>query len=124
VARLQGQLVIAKEAVRQSTLKMQSAAGLNGRIAQLTELAGGHQLQIDGIEPGEPVKGTRINAVPLRVNGRGGFRNLAALLAHVRTELPDLGVDQIDLTAGPAGGTPSFTVRFQWFTEVGPMAGG
>jgi Tfp pilus assembly protein PilO len=122
--RLQIRLTEAKAAVQQATLAERSTAGLNGRIARLTELAGAHQLQIDGIEPGEPVKNPRNVAIPLRLNGSGGYRNVAAMLAHVRTALPDMGVDQIEMTGGAPGSTPTFIVHFQWFTQADSIARG
>lgn len=115
VATLQGQVDAAKALAKEASRANGAASGLNGRVAQLTDLASAHRLQIDGIEPGAAVTGGRQPFVPLRLTGRGGYRDVTAMLAQVRTALPDLGIDQIDLSAGTVGTAPQFVVRFQWF---------
>ncbi len=116
VSRARTQLHAVQEAIRQNPLKLQPSRLVNNRIAELTELANAHELEIEHIEPSPSRNAGRYEVVPLRVAGVGAFPKCVVFLHRLRQGFPDTGVAGFRLSGNPtAPGTGRFELELQWF---------
>jgi Tfp pilus assembly protein PilO len=101
---------------------LEPASRLNDRLAELTELAGANQIQVDTIESGALTALERYSTIAIRISGRGSYRSCAAMLSQMRTTMRDVGV--VTMQLGSSGGTTdinaSFTLDLLWYTQPQP----
>ncbi len=106
-----------KQSVAQS-VKLEPAAQINARVAKLTELAAGNSLQVDAIEPGAgAASGSgRYDTIPIRLSGRGAYKDLTKYLRALHETMPDTGVGLLELTSADNGSSATFVMMLQWHT--------
>ena len=116
-ATVKNKLREVKQSVANS-VKLEPAAQLNARVAKLTELAGANSLQLDAIEPGiETASGSgRYDTIPIRLAGRGAYKDVTKYMRVLHETLPDTGVGVLELTSAENGGSAAFVVMLQWHT--------
>src|SRR3954453_23169601 len=97
------QLTATTRAAAQAQLKLDPATELNQRLARLTELASENHLQVDSIESGATTPFERYTTTSIRIGGRGGYRNCAAMLKEIRSSMADIGVTSRQMSSVGSG---------------------
>jgi Tfp pilus assembly protein PilO len=114
---LKGKLHSVRQSVAQS-VQLEPTSQLNARLAKLTDLAVANSLQVDTIEPGiSTASGSaRYDTIPIKLAGRGAYRDVTKFLRTMHETLPDTGVGVMELSAADNGASAIFTVQLQWHT--------
>ncbi|HWA49612.1 MAG TPA: hypothetical protein VG742_15170 [Dongiaceae bacterium] len=103
---------------------LEPASRLNDRLAELTELAGTNNLQVDAVESGALTASQRFSTISIRISGRGSYPDCAAMLQQMRSTMPDVGL--VTLQLGASGGTTdinaSFMLELLWYTQPQPKS--
>jgi Tfp pilus assembly protein PilO len=107
-----------KEAAK-AELKLEPVGQLNSRLARLTELAASQRLRVDSIESGQTISSARYATISIRLSGQGSYRNCAALLKSIQTQMPDVVVMAMDLGSGgiTSDTTATFAFDLLWYTQ-------
>ncbi len=118
-AELTGELDDTRKALNDTVLHLMPASRVNLRISEMADLATDSKLRIDGIEPGQAVKGPLCDTVPLVLNGRGRFSDCATFLHHINNTFPDISVESLELTGNPANlsTTVEFRLQLLWYAS-------
>jgi Tfp pilus assembly protein PilO len=107
-----------------SQIKLWSTDQMNGRLAELTGLLDRCALEVDTLKAGTPVQGPFCELVPIRISGRGGYRECRAFLHDLHGTMRDIHAIGFDLKANPAkpeaGG--QFRVDLFWYAAKRPPA--
>lgn len=109
------------------TLRLLPSGALNQRLGQLTALASeveraaGAKFKLEQITPGEPVRGARSTAVPIRLTGSAGYGEAADLLARLRAAFPDTGVSGFSVARSveDPGAVGAFRMDLVWYAAPG-----
>lgn len=116
VARVRSQLQGVREAIDQTPLTLQPSRLVNNRLAELTELAIAHGVQIEHVEPAPSRISGRYEIIPLRMAGVGRFPTSAVFLHKLREGFPDTVIAGFELSGNPAApGTGRFEMELHWF---------
>lgn len=116
VARARAQLQGAREAVDRTPLKLQPSRHVNSRLAELTDLATAHGLQIEHIEPASSRRAGRYEIVPLKLAGVGRYPTCVVFLHKLREGFPDTVIARFELSGNPtAPGSGRFEMELHWF---------
>jgi hypothetical protein len=116
VARVRSQLLGVREAVDRTPLKLQPSRHVNTRLAELTDLATAHGLQIEHIEPAPSRRTGRYEIVPLKLAGVGRYPTCVAFLHKLREGFPDTVIAGFELSGNPtAPGSGRFELELHWF---------
>jgi Tfp pilus assembly protein PilO len=110
-----------KQSVAQS-VKLEPAAQINVRVAKLTEMAAANSLQVDTIEPGTgSASGSgRYDTIPIRLSGRGAYKDVAKYLRTLHETMADTGIGLLELASAENGSSATFVVMLQWHTIPTP----
>ena len=107
------------------TLRLESAATLNSRLARLSDLAIEAGLTLDEVQPGTPADGAHYQTVPIRIVGAGTYPACAAFLRRLRERFPDTSVRSFELASsnplrhGGRDPIPAvFRVELTWHTAL------
>lgn len=113
---LKKELAEVRAALSQSPVQLEPASTINNRISRLAELAAGHGLKVNEVQPAEPVYGGNSGSVPIRLNGTGGYRDWATFLHALSKSFPDTAVDSFQLSGRQevAASPPEFQVNLVW----------
>jgi Tfp pilus assembly protein PilO len=100
-------------------IALQPASSLNQRIAELTNLAVDCQLEVQFVQPGSIVSGSRFAQIPIQVAGTGSSQACSAFLHRLRGKFPDISVRDFDLSTSPADASHSMNFSYQltWFVQ-------
>jgi Tfp pilus assembly protein PilO len=111
------QLKSVQQFIAQNNLNLVPSSRVNEHVSALSDLAAGFALQIDGVEPAPETAGPSYTTVPIRIVGRGKYRDLVAYLAEVRARMPDKGLASWEIYASPSPSSPvvTFTFNFLWY---------
>lgn len=115
---LQSKLAAARGDSAHNPLRLSDANQMNARLAQVMSLATALSLEVNDIQPGEPVAGNRCDRVPVRLAGRGSYQTCTAFLHGLRERFADMGVASFELSADAAdpGEKADFRFDLEWFT--------
>jgi len=110
-----------------AALRLLPSGALNQRLGQLTALASeveraaGAKFKLEQITPGEPVRGARSTAVPIRLTGSAGYGEAADLLARLRAAFPDTGVSGFSVARSveDPGAVGAFRMDLVWYAAPG-----
>ncbi len=106
-----------KDATSKS-LKLESSKRLNQRTADISRLAESEQISIDTLQPQEMIRDARVPVQPLELEGFARADDVSAFLAHLGARMPDMHIEQIELTSESLG---SDRVRLRlllyWFVD-------
>jgi Tfp pilus assembly protein PilO len=120
VQMMRTRLEAVQRSIDQTEFKLEPASQINGRLARLTEIASHYSLQVDEMEPGTPGKvtsGGQFETIPIRLSGRGGYRNCTQFLDALHQQLRDTSVTAMSLAAGDsADPNGAFTFNLLWHT--------
>ena len=116
LAMLREQVVVIEQAVDQSPLQLKPARQLNARLSLITATAAEAGVEVDRLEPGQPLPHAHYLTVPIRVSGRSGYPNLTRFLSAIHQAAPDTTVVSLDLRGQPrTPDTPAmFDLALQW----------
>jgi hypothetical protein len=116
VARVRSQLQGVREVVDRTPLKLQPSRQVNSRLAELTDLATAHGLQIEHIEPASSRRAGRYEIVPLKLAGVGRYPTCVIFLHKLREGFPDTVIAGFELSGNPtAPGSGRFEMELHWF---------
>jgi hypothetical protein len=103
--------------LQSSSLRLQTAAYRNERLARLTELAARHRLAVDGLQTAEVEREEHYDMVPLHLAGSGSFPDCAAFLHNLNADFRDMGVNTFEMTGtpGPTQTDVSFVFEMIWY---------
>jgi Tfp pilus assembly protein PilO len=109
-----------QDQVASSPLRLQPARLINGRLAELTDLATRTGLRIEDVQPGKTVTLPRFETVPIRFAGTGSYRNCVLFLNRLRKNYPDTSVSSFKLTGNPSAPETlaKFTFDVEWFCSL------
>lgn len=111
---------VAGDSLAAHPLLLQPATAVNTRLQAITELATARNLRIDTIEAGRPDAFERYAVIPIQLSGRCRFQDLAAFLADLRQQMPDIDLSSTDLsgrfTEGSLG--QSLIMKLRWHTAL------
>ena len=107
-----------QQALEKSPLQLQSADHINQRLAQFTELASEHGLDIQQIQPGQITHDVHYDIVPIHLSGEGSYRTHAAFIHTIHRNFPDTGVSSFKLSGKPGqpNAPASFDLNLMWYT--------
>jgi hypothetical protein len=122
---LNRQLGVAQKSLAASPLRLQPVAGLNQRLALVTDLATRGGAGLDDLQPGKSTAGAQYDALPIHVAGTGTFPAFAGLLHRLRQDFPDTALSSLEISGNPQdeAGTAKFSVELLWYTEPSKPAG-
>ena len=119
----QAQLDAANGALKNLTLRLESASTVNQRLASLTDLATKDcALVIDELRPGTIAASGDCLTVPILIAGSGTYPNCAKFLHRLRQKYPDTAVRSFETTNNSASpDAPSATFQFElvWHAAKG-----
>jgi len=108
-----------RDAAELTPMRLDAANSINRRVAQLTEVAEGLRLKLDGVRPQPPEPMRYYQRVPLKVTGFGRFDQCVAFLDAVHA-MNDVTVDVWSLAAEPEDREPVARLRctLVWHTTL------
>ena len=107
-----------------SSLQLEPAALVNTRVNILTRMASESGLSLDAVVPNQAEKGSLYRTVPIRIQGKGEYPDVAVFLHRLRTELRDTTVRSLQLVNDPTGSErPSFVFDLVWYAAPEDRAG-
>lgn len=104
-------VVLAEQAAAENPLRLQPIDRLNAWLALIAETATKSGVELDQLEPGQPLRGEHYVTVPIRVVGRGSFVASTRFLHRLHEAMPDTGLESMDLKGQPR--TPDAPATFQ-----------
>ena len=108
----------------QTRARLRLTDQMNGRVAELTGLLDQYALEVDTLKAGTSITGSFCDLVPIRISGRGGYRECRTFLHELHQTMPDLRAVGFDLKADPAkpeaGG--QFRLDLFWYAAKRPPA--
>lgn len=116
-ARVQERVAGAKEDLTVGSVRLESAAHVNKRVAGLTQFFSDCELDVDDVQTGQVYNGVQYNLVPITVLGRGAYGHCVRFLHGLRTTFPDMGVARIELSRNPGkkGEQGAFQFDLLWY---------
>lgn len=122
---LNRQLGVARKSLAASPLCLQPVAGLNQRLALVTDLATRGGAGLDDLQPGKSTAGAQYDVLPIHVAGTGTFPAFAGLLHQLRQDFPDTALGSLEISGNPQdeAGAAKFSVELLWYTEPSKPAG-
>jgi Tfp pilus assembly protein PilO len=115
-------LVAARDELAAGTVKLESTAHLNTRVAGLTEFFSGWDLRVDDVQTGQVRRGLRYDVVPITMVGRGAYRQCVAFFHGFCSAFLDMSVSQIELMGNPAQSSGSEAFKFELLWYAAPSA--
>ena len=99
-----------------SPLRLDPVGAMNRRLADVVSLAGACGVTVVDLKPGDPVKGHRCVTVPVRLTGRGNYRDVVAMLRRLQDALSDVHVTAFHLVGSPddSSGVSSCVLDLRW----------
>lgn len=108
----------------ENPIDLQSSQHSNQRLADLTNLATEHGLDIGVVRTGNIIAGGRYDIVPIHLSGSGTYQSCTAFLHQLRSRFPDTGVVGLELTDNP--GDPAdktaFLFDLTWYAATSVAA--
>ena len=104
--------------VKALPLTLESAGGVNQRLANLAGLATEAGLEVHQLQPRTARSGTRYDTIPITLNGMGDYRKVTAFLHDLHVDFADVGVVRFNLAADNPSGADSlrFELGLVWYT--------
>jgi Tfp pilus assembly protein PilO len=111
------QLKTIQQFIAQRKFNLEPSTRLNEQLASLGELATRFSLQLDGIEPGAETPGPSYTTIPIRITGRGKYRDAVSFLGAIRTRTSDKGITawEISSNASPNSPAVNFGLTLLWY---------
>jgi len=113
VAHMQGDLAA-------SSVRLESAAYINKRVAGLTQFFSDCELDVDDVQTGQVYNGVQYNLVPITVLGRGGYGQCVQFFRGLRSTFPDMGVARIELSRHPGQNAERGAFQFDLLWYAAP----
>jgi len=108
----------------QNRISLYSTDQMNGRLAELTGLLDRCAIKVDTLKAGTPISGPVCDVVPIRVLGRGGYRQYRTFLRDLHQNLRDIRAVGFDLMADPgqSGTGGPFRLDLFWYAAKRPAS--
>lgn len=104
-------------AVQELPLRLEPAAQVNRRLAQLADLAVEVGLELHQMQPDPARAGDRYDVVPIVLSGAGDYRRVTKYIRRIHDSFADIAVVDFDLTSGNAGDKQTrFDLGLAWYT--------
>jgi len=94
---LDNQLVVVKEKLTSSQIKLESSDRINQRIAELTSLFNDSALEVDDVQTGNITVGLKYDLVPISIAGRGGYKQCVVFLDELHQTFADISIAGLEL---------------------------
>jgi Tfp pilus assembly protein PilO len=100
-------------------LHLQSIGRLNHRLAEVTAAAGECGLDVNNIQPQQPLVGRRHSMVPIELSGTGSYRSCVEFMRQFHSRFVDSGIAGFALSRalGETGVPTTFRFRVIWYVE-------
>jgi len=110
---------------RASPLRLEPISRINRRLSEVSELAAASGLDLSQVKPGQVVRTSRFEVVPIELAGRGSYRACATFLHGAHEAFPDMGVAkvQIDRRLNSAESDADFAFTLAWYAAPSGRAG-
>jgi Tfp pilus assembly protein PilO len=95
---LDNQLVVVKEKLTNSQIKLESSDRINQRVAELTSLFNDSALEVDDVQTGNITVGLKYDLVPINIAGRGGYKQCVVFLDELHQTFADISIAGLELT--------------------------
>lgn len=117
LASLQNNLEQTQFQLEDLPLRLESAAGVNSRLASLAELASNVGLDVHQMLPDTARAGQRYDIVPIILSGSGDYAQVTQFMHDVHDRFADVAVVGFDLAAETSGSqTARFDIGLAWYT--------
>ena len=122
LAATQRQLEDVQRALARCRLRLESTAGMNRRLEDISVFAAGIGLRVNEIQPGQAKAGPHYHTVPIHLTGNGTYRQCTLFLHRLREQFPDTGVFGVELTGSGTGpsGAGLFRMDLEWHASLAP----
>jgi Tfp pilus assembly protein PilO len=120
VAKVKERLVAVRREQTSSAIRLDSAARINKRVAELTQFLAECSLQVDDVQTGRASSNVRYHLIPITIVGRGPYRECVKFLHGLCAKCPDMSVMRIDLAGNPAEAADPETFRLELFWYAAP----
>ena len=98
---LDNQLVVVKEKLTGSQIKLESSDRINQRIAELTSLFNDSALEVDDVQTGNITVGLKYDLVTINIAGRGGYKQCVVFLDELHQTFADISIAGFELEGPP-----------------------
>lgn len=103
-------------------LQLEPVGALNRRVAELTAMASACGLKIDEIRPGTSIVQEHHHCVPVKIAGRGSYRDAATFLGRLHERVPDVTAASLTLQGQPnTAAPPTFELQLVWYAAPPPQ---
>lgn len=116
---MESQLAAARSALARNRIHLEDASRINHRLARINELAIARGLQVEGVDPGNVTRGTRYQAIDMKLTGEGGYRGCVDFLRDMHDQFPDVAVTAFKLSGNPQeeDRPATFDFEFRWYAS-------
>ncbi|MFA9476851.1 type 4a pilus biogenesis protein PilO [Phycisphaerales bacterium AB-hyl4] len=103
--------------VADNALRLEPLSALNRRVAELTEMARGAGLAVNGVRPGRATTNEHYRTVPVQVAGDGSFYAVERFLKQLYEQMPDVGVWslQLERRGSDLEMDPQYQIDLVWY---------
>ena len=118
---LRAQLASIDATLKQSAVKLQPAASINSRLAELNALASTSGLDVQIVRTDAIVQLPRYAKVPINITATGDYRACARFLHELSIKYPDTGVHHFDVAAVSVAASStqaSFAIQLIWYVSA------
>lgn len=108
-----------RDALEDERVELKPLSRLNQRLSRLTDLALATSLEVEEIRPAAVARQPEYSSVPIKLAGKGSYRDCAKFLHGVIEDLVDVGIASFELRSeGEAGlSTGRFVFNLVWYAE-------
>lgn len=108
-----------RDSVEEERVELEPVSHLNQRLSRLTDFALADSLEVEEILPAAVERQPRYSSVPIKLAGKGTYRDCAKFLHSLQDGLVDTGVSSFELRSeGEAGvSTGRFVFNLVWYAD-------
>lgn len=106
-----------RQELTEADMVLQSKDRVNHRLAELSNLLGGGEMQIDAVRTGQISQGRYCDLVPIAISGQSSYLQSAAAFNELYRTLKDISIVGFKLEGTPGSSDPagSFAVDMFWY---------
>lgn len=119
-AKVQERVAAAQGDLAAGSVRLESAAHINKRVAGLTQFFSDCELDVDDVQTGRVYAGVQYNLVPITVLGRGAYAPCVKFFRGLRGTFADMGIARIELSGTPGRQAQRGTFQFDLLWYAAP----
>ena len=106
-----------RQELTEADMSLESKDRVNHRLAELSNLLGGGEMQIDAVRTGQISQGRYCDLVPIAISGQSSYLQSAAAFNELYRTLRDVSIVGFKLEGAPSSSDPTgtYTVDMFWY---------